>query len=430
MSLDANSNSGITKKTSKFALGFKPLKVKIICPFIIIFSMIFTSGIAFYIDILASQNVSVIQRTQNSFTPPTDPRAEGAINILLQAIDSRDGENAQLASGSSGALADTNMIVHVSANRKFVQVVSLPRDTLVQMPECASPNGKLSPSSQIMLNAVFSTGYYGAGDIDKNEKIKYGASCAITTIEKVTGIKIDHYAVVDFKGFINTVNVLGGIDICIPQSFGPLSHSNGLTLTQGFQHLDAETTMQYARARHGIGDSSDYGRMRRQQAVIGAIVNKVYKSLDFYNISKLYGFAKESIKAVTTDIDINLAGALLYSLRDIDMANFTSFTAPITNAPQNPNRLIFKEPEATTVWNYFITDKSVFSLNSNSDSKNVVKSPTPSEIAILDGTMTVKKIIPPELKKKTSVVDPKDETGIIQRPSTAQNSNNCEGQDW
>jgi LCP family protein required for cell wall assembly len=421
------------KKVSNFRKGWQPTIVKVLTPIItVLFAVGTFLGVTYYDISKSLNNAPLLYDTSYTGVNISDAGV-GAMNILLLAYDSREGkENKKLAGGGEGtALADTTIVVHISKNHNYIQAVSLPRDTLVPIPSCSLTDGrKSSAMSQAMLNNAFSIGFNGSTG-STITRVQHGASCAANTVEQNTGIHIDHYAVVDFAGFMKTVDNLGGIEICVPQAFGPLKHSKGLKLPQGFQTLNAFQTTEYARARHGLGDGSDYGRMRRQQAVIGAIINKVFKKLNFYDLGILKDFATTSLSSVTTDITTDQALGLLYSIKDLDLNNVSLFTAPVGSAPGNPNRLVFSQPNANTIFSYFTNDQSVISLSSAAKKiQNATTSPTPSEVAILDGTMTVYKISPPPTTtgKVDSTVTNK--TGINLRTSNATNPKSCENEPW
>ncbi len=138
-------------------------------------------------------NISRLDVTEDLGARPT--AAAGPLNILLIGSDNREGEGVPGASLTSGARSDTTLIAHVSADREHVTVVSVPRDSMVPAP----PDCKNStPKDQWVVqqwNAMFSIG---------------GPACLITTIEGNTGLRMDHFAVVDFRGFRDMVDALGG----------------------------------------------------------------------------------------------------------------------------------------------------------------------------------------------------------------------------
>src|SRR3954447_17162668 len=125
----------------------------------------------------------------------------GSENILVLRSDTRSGSNSKLGGGTDdgSARSDTAMIIHVYEGHKKATVVSIPRDTLVDRPECTDTKGAThAAASGVMFNSAYSTG---------------GAACAVKTVESLTDIRMDHYIEVDFTGFQKLIDDLGGVPI-------------------------------------------------------------------------------------------------------------------------------------------------------------------------------------------------------------------------
>ena len=151
---------------------------------------------------------------QNKATP--DSFEGRAVNILVVGTDSRNGASGNIGAGDEdevpGLRNDSTMVIHVSADRSRVQVVSIPRDTLVDIPSCKHRDGSTSDpmSNEMFNNAMF----YGADGGNTDEDIAPGIACVKATVEKMSGMPIDAFMVVKFAGFINA---LGGIWFNIPE---------------------------------------------------------------------------------------------------------------------------------------------------------------------------------------------------------------------
>ena len=232
--------------------------------------------------------------------------AAGPLNILLIGSDNREGEGVPGASLSSGARSDTTLIAHVSADRKHVTVVSVPRDSMVPAP----PDCKAStPKDQWVVqqwNAMFSIG---------------GPACLITTIEGNTGLFINHFAVVDFRGFRDMVDALGGVPICTPEAIDDPKAK--LKLSAGRHVLDGTQALGYVRARKTLGDGSDLGRIERQQAFMSSVVQEATRTSLLVRPDKLFGFLDAATKSLTTDEDFDLGTMkdLASSVKDIGIDN-------------------------------------------------------------------------------------------------------------
>lgn len=185
----------------------------------------------------------------------TDPTR--GTNILVVGIDSRKGisaaEKRRLHVGGKGCnCTDVMMLVHLSADRRRASVVSIPRDSYVayaQEPGAPTRMGKIN-------------GAYALG----------GGDMTVRTVEKATGLHIDHYLETGFLGFEKAVDDLGGAVVCTDK---PLKDENsGLDVAAGVHHTDGRGTLQYVRARH-INRPGDLGRMRRQQRMVSDLLSKL-----------------------------------------------------------------------------------------------------------------------------------------------------------
>ncbi|MDR3068403.1 MAG: LCP family protein, partial [Cellulomonas sp.] len=193
--------------------------------------------------------------------PPADAAAGRDLNILLLGSDSRDGENEQIGGADSGQRADTTIVMHVSADRDRVEMVSIPRDSLVDIPACRMADGSTtSPQPGEMINKAFQIGWKHGGTTD-TERQDSAIACAVSTVQENTGLRIDHFVVVDFVGFQDMVTALGGVDICIEQDLKDPKYT-GLDLRAGMHHLNGVEALQLARARHVLGsDGMDPSRI-------------------------------------------------------------------------------------------------------------------------------------------------------------------------
>ena len=162
-------------------------------------------------------------------------------NILLIGSDKRSGqatENPDIA----GQRSDTTILLHLAADRQSAVLVSIPRDTIVDIPSCQRRDGTTLPAQPAaMFNSAFS---------------EAGAACTIKTVEQLTKIRIDHHVVVDFGGFKDMVNALGGV-----QGLRPAGRRTTPTptscLAKGTHIVKGQQALAYVRTRHGLGNGSD-----------------------------------------------------------------------------------------------------------------------------------------------------------------------------
>jgi len=304
-----------------------------------------------------------------SATPTAaDPNAGHAVNILLLGSDQRTGDNAILAGKDPSMASDTAIVVHISADRSRVELVSIPRDSLVPIPSCLASNGKKTGArSSAMFNEAFAIGWQAGGDLAS------AAACTGRTVQDNTGLTIDHFVVVDFIGFRNMVDAVGGVNICIPRDL----HDNytGLNLGAGQQVLNGTQAIQLARARHGnIGNGGDIDRIGNQQRLISAMVNQVLSTDVLTSVTKLTSFLEAATSSLTRDSGLTTLSAtgLAYSLRNIRANNITFMTIPTAAAPSDKNRLVWTS-EAAKVWANMLADVPIAAT----EQPAVVQTPVP-----------------------------------------------------
>ncbi|MEV6807497.1 LCP family protein [Streptomyces sp. NPDC051132] len=272
----------------------------------------------------------------------------GSENILVLGSDTRAGNNKKLGGGADdgSARSDTAMIVHVYEGHQRAGVVSIPRDTLVDRPECTDTRGTSHPAaSGVMFNEAYSTG---------------GAACAVKTVESLTGIRMDHYLEVDFDGFQQLIDDLGGVRLTTTKDIrDPQSH---LDLAAGAHTLDGRQALGLVRTRHGVGDGSDLGRIQLQQAFIKALIDQVKHVGVFTDPKRLYHLADTATKAVTTDSDLGSVNSLIDfadGLKGIGPSHMKMVTMPVQYDPANPNRVLLDTAKAQLVWNALRNDRPI-----------------------------------------------------------------------
>lgn len=293
---------------------------------------------------------------------PVDTLAGRPLNILVMGSDSRAGENEMVdRSGESpGMRSDTTMIVHIAADRDRVDIVSIPRDTLVDIPSCYLPDGSRTPAqTSAMFNSAFMTGGR-TGDVGA------GAACTILTVEALTGLYIDDFVVVDFTGFVNVVDALGGVAMYIPEDIN--DRAADLTLEQGCRLLDGRQALGIARVRKTVGDGSDISRIGRQQDLVAAILQEVLSTNLLRNPARMYQVLDRGTQTLTTGErigDLSVIVGLGQSLASIRSDDITFITMPFTWAGA---RVVPAEEYADDVWSALREDTPVDALLSGDSS--------------------------------------------------------------
>jgi len=274
----------------------------------------------------ADQLDQQVTRVPGVFEPvrhrPLRPEGEAAqaLNILVMGTDLRSDEpttgrarDTTDRAGSSGAddvggwvpgsqRSDTMMVLHLAADRRSAAVVSLPRDAWVPVPGHGSAK----------INAAFSWG---------------GPSLAVQTVEDLTGVRLDHVAWIDWDGFRELTDVLGGVDVWVPHTVH--DSARDVTWTRGMHHLDGEEALTYVRQRYGL-DDGDLDRVKRQQYYLRALMDNFRHS--FRATSPLTGHAL--LDAVTRHLSVD-EGLDQDRLRDLlgDLTDLRSNDVDFLTAP-------------------------------------------------------------------------------------------------
>lgn len=280
--------------------------------------------------------------------PEKAPSALTATNLLVLGSDSRAGDNAALDGGSAvgGARSDTALVVHISADRSKAVAVSIPRDTLVDRPACTNAaGGETGAASRVMFNSVYTTG---------------GSACVVKTVEKMSGVRIDHLMEVDFAGFKDLVDELGGVTVDVKE---PIRDTKGgFTLEPGTHRLNGTDSLKFVRTRYGYRDGSDLGRIGLQQQFLMALVKEVKQQDLLGSPAKAYRIAQSATKALTTDEQLASLTALAefgQEMRGIDPSTMETVMLPVAYDKVDPNRVVAAEPQATALWRALREDKAI-----------------------------------------------------------------------
>ncbi|GAA4847605.1 LCP family protein [Kitasatospora terrestris] len=280
--------------------------------------------------------------------PPVAPPAAGggrAVNVLLLGSDTRQDGNGSLGGGEEGVgHSDTAILLHVYADHQHAVGVSIPRDTLVTVPACRLPDGRWTAAKHNqMFNSAFTVGEFAKGN----------PACTQNTVEALTGLRIDHTIVVDFKGFAAMTAAVHGVDVCVPNDVD----SYGIHLTKGRQTVSGQTALDYVRARHGFGDGSDIGRVKRQQAFMSSLIKKV--QAQGFNPTTILPLADAATKSLTVDPELGSAYKLAefaQSLQGIKLSDITFVTVPWRYQGE---RVALVQPDADTLWNLLRQDRTL-----------------------------------------------------------------------
>jgi LCP family protein required for cell wall assembly len=225
----------------------------------------------------------------------------GALNILLLGSDSRNPDT------TAASRSDTIMLLHLDADHKHAYTISIPRDTWTYIPAASSGgNG----NTMAKINSAYAWG---------------GVPLTVQTVEHFTGVRIDHVVVVDFSGFKQVTDALGGVDMTVDQTitsiFPPFR-----VYTKGTRHFTGTEALDYVRQRYQYTDG-DFTRERHQQQFLKDLLDKATSSGTLSNPVKLNAFLQAITKSITVDQSFDLVNTAL-QLSNLRSSDITFLTSP------------------------------------------------------------------------------------------------------
>jgi LCP family protein required for cell wall assembly len=247
------------------------------------------------------------------------------LNILLIGSDARDSPENQKLGGAKdtfGAkpLADVQMLVHLSADRSNISVISMPRDTVLKIPKCADTDGKT---------------YAATGWTLANESLgRGGPGCTVATWYALTGITIDHFMMIDFAGVVSMADAIGGVPVCVDKNIysrNSKGQGSGLKLEAGTHPVKGEQALQWLRTRYGFEDGTDLARTHAQHMYMNSMVRELRENAKLTDPTKLRNLAEAAIGALTVDKGINTVKQLYDlggQLRSVPTGRITMTTMP------------------------------------------------------------------------------------------------------
>ncbi|WP_392671039.1 LCP family protein [Streptomyces sp. LN785] len=256
--------------------------------------------------------------------------ANAPLNILVIGTDKRTGKgNEGYGDKGSTGHADTNILFHVSKDRTNATALSIPRDLITNIPDCKTrqPDGsdKVIPGTENIRFNV-SLGQDGRDP-----------GCTMETVKELTGLKVDHFMMVDFNAVKELSTAVGGVKVCLAHAVNdPKSH---LKLPKGESTIQGEDALAFVRTRHSFGNESDLDRIKVQQQFIGSMIRQMKSDNTLTSPTKLFKLADAATKALTVDKAIGSVPkltSLAKELKKIDTKNITFVTLPVIDNPAEP----------------------------------------------------------------------------------------------
>lgn len=291
-------SSRISRHPHKKKTGRKVLAGLLVLLLVLIAAVV---GYVFYLGSLWDKNAN--QLGEDEVFGGEQPVSDSDLNILLLGSDARD-EDVDYEGDARGNRSDTIMVMHISGDREGVQVMSIPRDSWVDI----EGHGKAK------INAAMSYG---------------GLPLATQTISDFIGAPIHHVAIMDFEGFKALTDSVGGVTVQSETAFEIDGHS----YTEGANELSGEEALPFVRARKMFADG-DLQRIRNQQAYLTGLMDEIVTADTLGNPAKVAGIVRDFSPYMTVDakLDASKIAGLAYELRSIRSGDVQFFSAPISGA--------------------------------------------------------------------------------------------------
>ncbi|MFJ5835032.1 LCP family protein [Streptomyces sp. NPDC093089] len=283
------------------------------------------------------------------------------LNILLIGSDNRaDPKNVALGGGknlrNSKPLADVQMLLHVSADRKNASVISIPRDTVVPIPKCTGDDGQsYAATTESPINETLGRG---------------GPGCTLTTWERLSGVYIDHWIMVEFWGVVAMADEIGGVPVCVDS--GVSDHptklqpgGSGLKLPEGTHEVKGEQALQWLRTRHAFG--SDQNRAKAQHMYMNGMVEKLQKQNAWTDTGRLTGLAETATRALQVSDEIRSVKGLFdlsMQLKNVKLDRLTTANIPTAQWSKDKNKNVLVESSAEKMF-AMLRDDVAFDKNGN-----------------------------------------------------------------
>ena len=303
-----------------------------------------------------------LNRTVDLSALPDQPALGKGTNYLIAGSDDRGNLTAQqqkeLHTGSDDegqyGNSDSMMILHIGANGDTL--LSLPRDSYVTIPAFTGASGKKYPATTHKLNTAFSWG---------------GGALLAQTVEYNTGIHIDHYVEIGFGGFVNLVNALGGVHMCLAKPL--VDKASGADFKAGCQTFNGAQSLEFVRERHQEA-GQDLSRMANQQKFLAAVAHQAATPSTILDPFTLYPALSAGID--TLSVDKNMSpydlAQMFFAMKSVSGGKGHSLTVPIANAnymtATDGDALLWNMTEAKTLFSELQNDQPVTINNDDAGS--------------------------------------------------------------
>jgi LCP family protein required for cell wall assembly len=296
----------------------------------------------------------------------SDTRSSAADCALGQGCGTATGTG---KSNGTAANADVELLVHVAADRSNATVLSIPRDTVADLPACRDPvTGRSGAPRRAQINS----------------SLAFGPGCTVAAVHALTGVPVGHFAMLDFSAVVTMSNAVGGVPVCVSDDvYDTYSH---LKLRRGQHVLQGTSALQFVRSRHGFGDGSDIGRTYAQHLFLGSMIRSVKSAGTLGDPRRLLAVADAATKALTVDSGLGSIPDLLGLATDLGKVppeHITFVTMPTQPDPADANRVV-PAASAAAVFAAVAADRPLPRRRSRTGAAPATPAPRP--LASLNGT--------------------------------------------
>ncbi|MFF5184152.1 LCP family protein [Streptomyces sp. NPDC000345] len=277
-----------------------------------------------------------------------------AINILLIGTDKRTGSgNKGYGDTDSVGHADTTILLHVSKDRTNATALSIPRDLIVDVPDC--PTTMEDGSTKVIKGEE---GVRFNTSLGQEERTP---SCTVRTVTELTGIQADNFMVADFNAVKTLTSAVGGVEVCLAKDIDdPDSH---LKLSKGTHTIEGEQALAFLRTRHSVGFGGDLSRIQLQQQFLSSLMRKLKSNDTLSSPTKMIDLAEAGTKALTVDSQLDSIGKLKdlgLELGKLNVKNLTFTTVPVVDNPAEKVKatVVLNDSTAPTVFQMIKDDVS------------------------------------------------------------------------
>ncbi|WP_328747943.1 LCP family protein [Streptomyces sp. NBC_00285] len=325
-------------------------------------ALLWTGGtMAFVLVAAAGGGYLYIRHLNSNITSVADDGAstggfqtDKAINILLIGTDKRTGAgNGSYGDKDSVGHADTTILLHVSKDRSNATALSIPRDLIVDVPDC--PTTQADGTTKVIAGT---DGVRFNTSLGQDERTP---SCTVRTVTELTGIQADNFIVADFNAVKTLTTAVGGVEICLAKDID--DKDSKLKLSKGKHTISGEDALAFVRTRHSVGFGGDLSRITLQQQFLSALMRKLKSNDTLTNPAKMLKLAEAGTKALTVDSQLDNIGKLKnlgLELGKLNVKNLTFTTVPVVDNPAEKVKatVVLNNATAPTVFDMIKGDVS------------------------------------------------------------------------